>query len=305
MKAIITLILTIIFTTATFGGTVRYKSETIDGQSIFYREAGNPEAPAILLLHGFPTSSQMYQDLMERLSDEYYMIAPDYPGFGKSSQPSMKDFEYSFANLTNVIEGLVKKIGLKKYSLYMMDYGAPIGFRLALKNPEAVESLIIQNGNAYDEGLRDFWIPIKKYWNEASDANAQPLTKFISEDGVRWQYTHGTRDPQAINPDNWLLDGLHLNRPGNGAIQLKLFYDYQTNVPLYPAFQAYFRNYQPPTLIVWGANDFIFPPEGAHPYKKDLPNAKIHLLDTGHFALEEDSHRISSLIREHLENLGK
>ena len=282
-------------------GGVSYRSVEVGGLNIFYREAGSPDAPTILLLHGFPTSSHMFRNLMAELSDSYHLLAPDYPGFGNSDQPSMEDYDYTFDNLAGTVEGFLDALGVTKYSIYLMDYGAPVGFRIAAKYPERVDTLIIQNGNAYDEGLREFWDPIKEYWSDRTPEKAEPLTGFITPEGVMWQYTHGVRDPQAISPDNWNIDHRHLSREGNPAIQLALFYDYQTNVPLYPSWQAYFRDHQPPTLIAWGKNDYIFPEEGAHPYKRDLPNAELHLLDTGHFALEEDGDIIADLIRNFLE----
>ena len=274
-----------------------HKTININGLEIYYREAGPVDAPTILLLHGFPTSSHMFRQLIPALSDRYHLVAPDYPGFGNSDQPAMEDFDYSFDNLANVMEKFVAAIGVKKYSVYLMDYGAPIGFRLAAKNPEQVSSLIVQNGNAYTEGLGEFWDPIRTYWKDQTAENAKPLAGFISPDGVKWQYTHGVRNAQTISPDNWNMDLRHLTREGNPSIQLALFYDYQNNVPHYPEWQAYFRKHQPPTLIVWGKNDYIFPAEGAHPYKRDLKNLEFHLLDTGHFALEEDGQVIADTIR--------
>lgn len=277
-----------------------YKTITINEVEIFYREAGPVDAPTILLLHGFPTSSHMFRNLIPALADRYHVIAPDYPGFGNSAQPEMDKFDYTFDNLAEVIDRFTEALGVKKYSLYLMDYGAPIGFRIAAKHPERIESLIVQNGNAYVEGLREFWDPIRVYWKDRSAENAAPLAGFISPDGVKWQYTHGVRNPQTISPDNWNTDLQHLTRKGNPAIQLALFYDYQNNVPHYPQWQAYFRKHQPPTLIVWGKNDHIFPAEGAYPYKKDLNNLEFYLLDTGHFALEEDGQLIAGLIRKFL-----
>ena len=275
----------------------QHKTINIDGVDIFYREAGPADAPTILLLHGFPTSSHMFRNLIPALSDHYHLVAPDYPGFGNSAQPDMKSFDYSFDNLANVMERFVEALEIKKYSVYLMDYGAPIGFRLAAKHPEQITGLIIQNGNAYTEGLREFWDPIRVYWKDRTAKNAEPLAGFISPDGVKWQYTHGVRNEAAISPDNWNVDLRHLTREGNPSIQLALFYDYQNNVPHYPEWQTYFRKHQPPTLIVWGKNDHIFPAEGAHPYKRDLKNIDFHLLDTGHFALEEDGQVIADHIR--------
>jgi len=277
-----------------------HKSVEIDGVKVFYREAGSTDAPTILLLHGFPTSSHMFRNLIPALSDRFHLVAPDYPGFGNSDQPALEDFEYSFDNLASLMDAFVDRLGIERYSLYLMDYGAPIGFRLAAKHPERVASLIVQNGNAYIEGLREFWDPIRTYWKDPTAENAKPLAKFISPEGVEWQYTHGVRNPEVISPDNWKADLNHLTRAGNPEIQLALFYDYQNNVPHYPAWQAYFREHQPPTLIVWGKNDDIFPAEGAHPYRRDLVNLDFHLLDTGHFALEEDGQAIAAHIRRFL-----
>lgn len=277
-----------------------YKTINIDGMEIFYREAGPRDAPIILLLHGFPTSSHMFRNLIPALSDRFHLVAPDYPGFGNSAQPAMDVFDYTFDSQAKVLARFVEALGIKKYSLYLMDYGAPIGFRLASKHPGQVQALIIQNGNAYEEGLREFWDPIRVYWKDRTQANAEPLAKFISPEGVQWQYTHGARNVQAISPDNWNVDLRHLTRNGNPEIQLAMFYDYQNNLPLYPKWQDYFRKHQPPTLIVWGKNDYIFPADGAFPYKRDLKNLEFHLLDTGHFALEEDGQVIADLIRKFL-----
>lgn len=304
--------------------TIRYKNIDINGTNIFYREAGNPTQPKLLLLHGFPTSSHMFRALMAQLEDRYHLIAPDYPGYGNSDMPSLEDFDYSFDNLASIVEAFTEALGLERYSLYVMDYGAPIGFRLAAKHPERVESLIVQNGNAYDEGIdNDFWAPIKGYWADkqavnvgmdnpfwsaVKDAYQQPNMK--NEDALRflvtlgatkWQYLNGARSPEAISPDNWHVTQRLLDRPGNEAIQLALFHSYGTNPPLYPEWQAYFRKHQPPTLIVWGDKDEIFPAAGAFPYQRDLPKAELHLLDTGHFALEEDGERIAELMHAFLE----
>jgi pimeloyl-ACP methyl ester carboxylesterase len=277
-----------------------HRTIQINGLDIFYREAGPKDAPAILLLHGFPTSSHMFRNLIPALADKYHVIAPDYPGFGHSAMPGVGDFNYTFDNLATVSEEFIKKIGLTRYSIYLMDYGAPVGFRIASKHPERVQALIVQNGNAYDEGLREFWKPIKAYWSDRSEANASELRKLLTLEATRWQYTHGTRQVEAISPDNWLVDQALLDRPGNQEIQLALFYDYGFNPPLYPKWQEYFRRHQPPTLIVWGKNDHIFPADGAHPYRRDLKNVEFHLLDTGHFALEEDGANIASRIRSFL-----
>jgi len=277
---------------------VHYKNIRLNELDIFYREAGHQDAPAILLLHGFPTSSNMFRNLIPRLATSFHVVAPDYPGFGQSSMPNHEEFAYTFENLTNVVEQLVEKIGLTSYSLYVMDYGAPVGYRLALRHPDRVRALIVQNGNAYDEGLREFWDPIKKYWNDPTPENREAIRFLVDPKSTRWQYENGVTDRTLLDPTTWTLDQVGLDRPGNAEIQLDLFYSYQTNVPLYPEFQAFFRQYQPPTLIVWGKNDFIFPPEGAAPYPRDLRNVETHLLDTGHFALETHGEEIATRIEE-------
>ncbi len=279
-----------------------YNTVKIDGLDIFYREAGAKNAPTILLLHGFPTSSHMFRNLILQLADKYHVIAPDYPGFGLSSMPKVDEFNYTFDSLAEIVDKFTQKLGLDRYSLYVQDYGAPIGFRLAVKHPERVQSLIVQNGNAYEEGLRsDFWIPVKAYWKEPNAANTSVMRQALTLELTKWQYTHGARNENHISPDNWLIDQSLLDRPGNQEIQLQLFYDYRSNPPLYPQWQAYFRKHQPPTLIVWGRNDQIFPAEGAHPYRRDLKNLEFHLLDTGHFALEEDGETIANLIKRFLQ----
>ena len=276
---------------------MEYKTIKINDQDIFYREAGPKDAPAIVLLHGFPTSSHMFRNLIPALSQNYHVIAPDYPGYGNSSMPLVKEYDYSFDHLADVIDQFLIKKGIDKYTLYVMDYGAPIGFRIAAKHPERVQGLIIQNGNAYDEGLLEFWDPIKAYWKDKTPKNAQALRDaLLTIDATKWQYTHGVRNPESISPDNWVIDQSKLDRPGNKDIQIELFYSYGTNPPLYPEWQEYFRTHQPPTLLVWGKNDPIFPEEGAHPYKRDLKNLDFHILDTGHFALEEDGDIIADLI---------
>jgi pimeloyl-ACP methyl ester carboxylesterase len=243
----------------------------------------------------------MFRNLIPELSDRFHVVAPDYPGFGNSSMPTVDQFTYTFDHLANIIEKFTRKVGLKSYSLYLMDYGAPVGFRLAVSHPERVESLIIQNGNAYEEGLRDFWKPLRAYWKERTPENAKALNGFLNLAATRWQYTHGVRDTESISPDNWLIDQYLLDRKDNNDIQLQLFYSYGSNPMLYPKWQAYLRQHQPPTLIVWGKNDQIFPAEGAHPYKRDLKNLEFHLLDTGHFALEEDGTVIANHIRRFLD----
>jgi len=275
----------------------QYKTIDVDEVEMFYREAGPKDAPVIVLLHGFPTSSHMYRNLIPDLAKNYRVIAPDYPGFGNSSMPSLDEFEYSFDNLATITDKFLEKVGAEKYTLYVMDYGAPIGFRIAAKHPKRVQGLIVQNGNAYEEGLREFWQPIKAYWKDKTPDNAKVLKDSLLTIGAtKWQYTNGTRNEAVISPDNWIVDQTKLDRQGNKEIQLELFYSYGTNPPLYPEWQAYFRAHQPPTLLVWGKGDVIFPEEGAHPYKRDLKNIDFHILDTGHFALEEDGEVISKLI---------
>ena len=280
--------------------SVRYGTESVEGLDIFYREAGAADAPQIVLLHGFPTSSHMFRDLIPKLAKDFHVIAPDYPGYGLSSAPSVEDFEYSFDHFASIVDTVLEKRGFDRYTLYVMDYGAPVGYRIAEAHPERVTGLIVQNGNAYEEGLREFWDPIKTYWASGADKDRDALRGLLTLDATKWQYQHGTRHPESISPDNWLVVQPLLEREGNAAIQLAMFYDYRTNVPLYPGWQAYFREHQPRTLILWGKNDPIFPSEGAHPYLRDLPNAELHLLDTGHFALEEDGAKMAALMRRFL-----
>jgi pimeloyl-ACP methyl ester carboxylesterase len=232
------------------GQRVLYKTVKVKGLDIFYREAGSPKNPTLLLLHGFPTSSQMFRNLIPQLADRYHLVAPDYPGFGNSSAPPVDKFNYTFDHLADVIDEFAQILKLERYSLYVQDYGAPVGYRLAVKHPERVQALIVQNGNAYEEGLRDFWIPIKKYWKDRSAQNAEPLRKFLTYESTKWQYTNGVRNVEHISPDAWTADQYLLDRPGADEIQLQLFYDYGSNPPLYPQWQAYFRKYQPPTLVV-------------------------------------------------------
>ncbi|PKA40057.1 alpha/beta hydrolase [Rhizobium sullae] len=281
--------------------TVFYRSATIDGVKVFYREAGPANGPVVLLLHGFPTSSHMFRNLIPLLADRYRVIAPDYPGFGQSDAPDHASFAYTFGHYADMIDALMDQIGAERYAMYVMDYGAPVGYRLALKQPERVTALIIQNGNAYDEGLRDFWDPIKAYWNEGTAERREALSGLVTLDTTKFQYTDGMSDLSRISPDNWVHDQALLDRPGNKGIQLDLFYDYRTNVPLYPEFQRFFREHRPPALIVWGKNDKIFPEEGAHPYLRDLPNAEFHILDTGHFALEDKLDEMAPLINDFLD----
>jgi pimeloyl-ACP methyl ester carboxylesterase len=277
---------------------ITYRTVSIDGLDIFYREAGSRDNPTILLLHGFPTSSHMFRNLIPALADKFHLVAPDYPGYGNSSMPTVNEFDYTFNHLAEIVEKFITAIDLKKYSLYVMDYGAPIGYRIAAKYPERVQALIVQNGNAYEEGLREFWEPIKAYWQDRSPENADKLKYLVTLDATKWQYTNGVRNLEAISPDTWTMDQHFLDRPGNDEIQLALLYSYGTNPPLYPQWQEYFRQHQPPTLIVWGKNDHIFPADGAYPYQRDLKDVEFHLLDTGHFALEEEGDAIADYIRQ-------
>jgi len=267
----------------------RFRSMEIQGIDIAYREAGDPANPAIVLLHGFPTSSHMFRELIPQLAEKYHVIAPDYPGFGASAMPAPGEFEYSFANFSNVVNELLERKSVDKYAMYLMDYGAPVGFRLFAKHPERVSGFIIQNGNAYDEGLEAFWDPIKAYWADPSSQNREGLrNSLLTIDATKWQWTHGIPDNklELVSPDNWHHDQYLLERPGNKDIQLALFLSYGTNVSEYPHWQKMFREYQPPALIVWGKGDYIFPATGAHPYERDLTSVEKHILDTGHFALE-------------------
>jgi pimeloyl-ACP methyl ester carboxylesterase len=278
-----------------------YKFTRVQGLDIFYREAGPTDAPALLLLHGFPTSSHMFRNLIPALADEFSLVAPDYPGYGNSSMPSADEFQYTFDNLADVIEMFTEKVGLRQYTLYVQDYGAPVGYRLATRHPDCVQAIVVQNGNAYSEGIdNDFWKPIKAYWKEKTAEHEKPLRGFLTRESTIWQYTHGVRNREAISPDNWTVDQPLLERPGNAEIQLALFHNYGSNPSLYEKWQAYFRKHQPPTLVVWGKNDEIFPAAGAEAYKKDLKNLEFHLLDTGHFALEEDGDEIAHLMRQFL-----
>ena len=266
---------------------VHHRSMEIQGLEIAYREAGDPSRPTMLLLHGFPTSSHMFRNLIPVIGAKYHVIAPDYPGYGASAAPAVGDFDYSFDNFADIVGELVERMEVSSYALYLMDYGAPVGYRLFAEHPERVTGFVIQNGNAYEEGLREFWDPLRAYWADPSKENGDPLRGFLTLDATKWQYTHGVGDVSRVSPDTWHHDQYLLDRPGNQEIQLAMFYDYRTNVESYPKWQALFREYDPPALLVWGENDHIFPAEGAHPYKRDLTDLEFHLLPTGHFALEE------------------
>lgn len=272
-----------------------------DGVDVFYRAAGDPGAPVVLLLHGFPASSFMFRELIPLLADEFRVIAPDLPGFGFTEVPAERKYTYSFDALADTIESFTDALGLNRYAIYIFDYGAPTGLRLAMAHPERVTAIVSQNGNAYEDGLGDAWGPIRKYWAEPTEENREVIrTNILNFEGTRWQYTHGVADPESIAPESYTLDAALLERPGNKDIQLDLFLNYASNVKLYPKFQEYFRTSKPPLLAIWGKNDPFFIPAGAEAFKKDLPNAKVQFLDTGHFALETNAVDIADAIKEFL-----
>ena len=279
---------------------ITYQTVPVDGVNIFYRETGAADAPALLLLHGFPSSSHMFRDLIPLLADRFHIVAPDLPGFGKSDMPPRDKFDYTFDNLARVIDRFTEVIGLHRFAIYVFDYGAPTGFRIAAKHPERITAIISQNGNAYVEGLSDGWNPIRTYWQDPSVANRNALRAMLTPETTRWQYTHGVPDAAAVSPDGSSLDDFYLARPGADEVQLDLFGDYKSNVALYPAFQSYFRDHKPPFLAVWGKNDPFFLPPGAEAFKRDIPGAVIRFFDTGHFALETHAAEIAAAIREFL-----
>ena len=280
----------------------RYGYETVGDHQIFFREAGDPENPAIVLLHGFPTSSHMYRNIIRMLSNNYYLIAPDYPGFGESDSPSRESFSYTFDNIAEIVNQFLEQRGINQFSLFIQDYGAPIGFRIATEHPEKVKAIITQNGNAYEEGInRETWEPIIQYWDRRKPELEEAIkTNIFSLEGIKWQYTHGTRNPDGIAPENWNVDFMKMSRPGQHEIQLDLFFDYQNNLKLYPVWQQYLREHQPPVLVVWGEHDAFFPAPGAEGYRRDLKNVDYHILNTGHFALEEEGPFIAEKIRAFL-----
>jgi pimeloyl-ACP methyl ester carboxylesterase len=278
-----------------------YRTAIVDGIEIYYREAGPAKAPVIVLLHGFPTSSHMFRNLIPELAARYHVIAPDYPAFGQSGVPDRRSFNYGFARYAEVVDGLLSQLSANRYALYVQDFGAPVGYRLALRHPNRVSALVVQNGNAYEQGFSDFWTPIRTYWADGSQAHRDALRAGLTPTATRSQYVDGVRDPSRIDPDNWLHDQTLLDRPGIDEIMLDLFKDYGSNVALYPQFQEFFRTRQPPTLIVWGKNDAIFPAQGARAYLRDLPSAELHLLDTGHFALEDKGAEIAALMLDFLD----
>lgn len=274
-----------------------------DGVKVFYRGAGDPAAPVVLLLHGFPSSSFMFRELIPRLADRYRVIAPDLPGFGFTEVPEERRYVYTFDGLANTMEAFTKALSIHRYAIYVFDYGAPTGFRLAAAHPERVAAIISQNGNAYEEGLGDAWGPIRKYWAEPTAENRETIRKnILNLEGTRWQYTHGVAHPESIPPESYTLDAALLERPGNQDIQLDLFLDYATNVKLYPKFQEYFRRSKPPLLAIWGKNDPFFIPAGAEAFRKDVPDAQVQFLDTGHFALETHVIEIAGAMKEFLDN---
>ncbi|MBO9699979.1 MAG: alpha/beta hydrolase [Sporocytophaga sp.] len=283
--------------------TINYKTINIEGVNIFYREAGNPNHPTILLLHGFPSSSHMYRDLIRDLADRYYLIAPDYPGFGNSDMPASTEYQYTFDNISVTIEKFIDTIGLRKFSLFMQDYGAPVGYRIILRRPELLQALLIQNGNAYLEGLGPATEDGKRFWANRNPETEGAMRNMLSLAGTKMQYVEGAEDVTRISPDTWHYDQHFLDRPGNKEIQLDLLYDYQNNLKQYPAWQKFLRDHQPPALITWGKNDSLFTGNGAVAYKQDLPNAQLHLLNSGHFALEEFHSEVAVLIDDFLKNL--
>ncbi|MGH7158917.1 MAG: alpha/beta fold hydrolase [Acetobacteraceae bacterium] len=279
---------------------IRYGTANVDGFNVFYREAGNTAGPKLLLLHGFPSAGHMFRDLIPLLADRFHMIAPDLPGFGQSDMPRHDQFDYTFDNLARIIERFTEVVGFDRFAVYVFDYGAPTGFRLAASQPDRITAIISQNGNAYEEGLSHGWTPIRAYWEDPSSANRDALRSFLTAETTRWQYTHGVPDPAIVSPDGQNLDNFYLARAGADEVQLDLFGDYKSNVALYPTFQAYFRAKKPPLLAVWGKNDPFFLPPGAEAFKRDIPDAQIRFFDTGHFALETHAREIAKSIREFL-----
>lgn len=284
--------------------SVHFHTAKIDGLDIFYREAGPKDAPAVLLLHGFPTSSQMFRYLIPALAEKYHVIAPDYPGYGHSSMPSRDQFTYTFENVAKIVDEFTEKLGVTKYTIYVQDYGGPVGYRLAVKHPERITGIVVQNGNAYEEGLdNDFWKPIKEYWKDPkSKEKRDALRGLVTYAATTWQYTEGMKNLELVSPDGAAHDQFLLDRPGNDEIQLDMLLNYGSNPPLYPSWQAYFRTFQPPMLIVWGKNDKIFPAAGAEPYKRDIKDLDFHLLNTGHFALEDSVDEIAPLMLKFLDS---
>ena len=280
---------------------INYRTAEVDGLKIFYREAGPADAPTLLLLHGFPSAGHMFRDLIPLLAERFHLVAPDLPGFGQSDMPSRDSFKYTFDNLAEAISRFTEVIGQRRFAIYIFDYGAPVGLRIAAKHPERITAIISQNGNAYEEGLSEGWSPIQAYWREPTQANRDALRSFLAPETTRFQYTHGVSDPSLVSPDGRSLDDYYLTRPGAHEVQLDLLLDYASNVALYPAFHAYFRNHQPPFLAVWGKNDPFFLPAGAEAFKRDIPGAEIRFFDAGHFALETHCAEIAAAIRDFLD----
>ncbi len=280
--------------------TVRFSTVDVDGLKLFYREAGDPSRPSVLLLHGFPSASHMFRDLIPELADAYHVVAPDLPGFGMTEQPARDQFGYNFENITNVITRFTELLGLTKFAIYVFDYGAPVGFRLAVKHPERITAIVTQNGNTYVEGVSEAFAPVMTYWNEPTEANRNALRGFLAPETTLFQYTHGVIDQGLVSPDGRNLDDFYLARPGNDEIQLDLLLDYQTNVALYDTIQAYLRKHQPPLLAVWGKNDPFFIPAGAEAFKRDVPSADVRFVDSGHFALETHAVEIGAAMRDFL-----
>jgi pimeloyl-ACP methyl ester carboxylesterase len=279
---------------------IKYRSENVDGLKVFYREAGRADAPVLLLLHGFPSASHMFRGLIPLLADRFHIIAPDLPGFGQSEMPARSKFSYTFDNIAGVIDRFTEVVGLKRFAIYVFDYGAPAGFRIAAKHPERITAIVSQNGNAYEEGLSEAWNPVRAYWQDPSQANREALRAFLTPETTRWQYTHGVTDQTTVSPDGMSLDAFYLARPGADEVQLDLFGDYKSNIALYPTFQAYFRTHKPPFLAVWGKNDPFFLPPGAKAFRRDIPSAVVRFFDTGHFALETHAAEIAAAIRDFL-----
>ena len=281
--------------------TLKFRTADVDGFKVFYREAGAATAPKLLLLHGFPSASHMFRDLIPLIADRFHIVAPDLPGFGRSDMPAREQFKYTFDNIANVIDRFTEVVGFNRYAVYIFDYGAPTGLRLAVKHPERITAIISQNGNAYEEGLSEGWNPIQAYWKDPTAANRTALRGFLAPATTQWQYTHGVTDPTTVSPDGYSLDNFYLARPGADEIQLDLFGDYKSNVALYPTFQKYFRTHKPPLLAVWGKSDPFFLPPGAEAFKRDIPNAVVRFLDTGHFALETHAAEVAAELRKFLE----
>jgi pimeloyl-ACP methyl ester carboxylesterase len=279
---------------------INYRTADVDGWKIFYREAGSRDTPTLLLLHGFPSAGHMFRDLIPHLADRFHIVAPDLPGFGQSDLVARGMFAYTFDHIAEVIDRFTEVIGLKRFAIYVFDYGAPTGFRIAAKRPERITAIISQNGNAYEEGLSDGWNPIRAYWEDASEKNREALRALLKPETTVWQYTHGVPDATKVSPDGYSLDNFYLSRPGADEVQLDLFGDYKSNIALYPAFQNYFRSHKPPFLAVWGKNDPFFLPAGAEAFKRDIPNATVRFFDTGHFALETHAAEIAAAIRDFL-----